>query len=120
MIHPIPDLPDNVVAVTATGTITAEDYESVIIPAIEQAHDKHGKIRMLYQIESDMCDYTAGALWDDTKVGLKHFAHFEKIAVVTDNGLITASIKTFAFLMPGEVRIFSNTELEEAKTWIVE
>jgi len=120
MIQTIPNLPDNVVAVSASGEITADDYEKVIIPAVELAHEKHGKIRMLYQIVSDMCDYTAGAMWDDTKVGLKHFTHFEKVAVVTDNKLITGGVKTFAFLMPGEVRVFSHAELEEAKTWIVE
>jgi len=120
MIQTIPDLPDNVVAVTASDTITADDYETVIIPAVEQAHEKHGKIRMLYQIESDVSDFTAGALWDDTKVGLKHFTHFEKIAVVTENNLIASSTKAFAFLVPGEVRVFANTELDEAKTWIVE
>jgi len=120
MIQSIPDLPDNVVAVTATGEITAADYENIIMPAVDLAHEKHGKIRMLYQVESDMCDYTAGAMWDDAKVGLKHFTHFEKIAVVTDNSLISGGVKTFAFLMPGEVRIFSHSELEEAKSWIVD
>lgn len=120
MIQTIPGLPDNVVAVIASGEITASDYENVIIPAVELAHEKHGRIRMLYQVESDMCDYTAGAMWDDAKVGLKHFTHFEKVAVITDNSLIAGGVKTFAFLMPGEVRVFQNAEIEKAKTWIVE
>lgn len=120
MIQTIPNLPDNVVAVIASGEITASDYETSIIPAMEQAHEKHGKIRMLYQVKSDMCDYTAGAMWDDAKVGLQHFTHFEKVAVVTDNRVITGGVKTFAFLIPGEVRVFRNDDLEKAKTWIVE
>lgn len=120
MIQSIPDLPDIVVAVTAVGKITAEDYEKVIIPAIETAHNKYGKIRMLYQMQSDLRDYSAGALWDDSKVGLKHFAHFEKIAVVTDHQMISTGVKAFAFLMPGEVAVFKDSELEEAKAWIIE
>ncbi len=33
MIDTIPDLPDNVLGFSAKGTVTAQDYESAIIPA---------------------------------------------------------------------------------------
>ena len=120
MLQIIPNLPGHVIAVTATGTITAEDYESVLIPALEQAHKQYGKIRMLYRFESTLGDYTAGALWDDAKVGLKHLAHFEKIALATDNRVIASSIKALGFLMPGEVRVFALDEMTAATAWIVE
>ena len=32
MVEKIPGLPDNVLGFTAKGTVTADDYESVIIP----------------------------------------------------------------------------------------
>jgi hypothetical protein len=35
MVEKIPDLPDNVLGFTAKGTVTASDYESVIIPAVD-------------------------------------------------------------------------------------
>ena len=35
MIEKIPDLPDSVLGFTAKGTVTEDDYESVIIPAVE-------------------------------------------------------------------------------------
>jgi hypothetical protein len=58
-------------------------------------------------------------MWDDTKVGLKHLTHFEKIAVVTDAEWIIRSIKVLGFMIPGEVKTFSNDQFDEAKTWIV-
>jgi hypothetical protein len=35
MIKKIPDLPNNILGFAAKGTITEKDYESVIIPAVE-------------------------------------------------------------------------------------
>ncbi len=120
MLQTISDLPDNVIGVTATGTITAEDYETVLIPAIERAHRQYGKIRMLYRFETTLGNYTAGALWDDAKAGLKHLTHFEKFALVTDNRVIASSVRALGFLTPGEVRIFALDEMAAATTWIVE
>ena len=57
-------------------------------------------------------------MWDDAKVGLKHLTHFEKIAVVTDDKWIVRMVKAFGFMMPGEVSLFSNEQLAEAKAWI--
>ena len=36
MIEKIPHLPDNVLGFTAKGTVTVNDYESIIIPAVEE------------------------------------------------------------------------------------
>jgi hypothetical protein len=120
MIQTIPDFPDNVVAVTASGEIDADDYANIIAPAVERARQKYDKIRMLYHVESNLRDYTPGALMGDAKLGLKQLTHFEKIAIVTDNKVIASTVKPLGFLMPGKVRVFPNAELEEAKTWIVE
>lgn len=120
MIQIIPDFPDNVVAVTASGEITASDYSDVIAPAIDKAREKHDKIRILYHVDANLRDYTPGALMGDAKIGLKQLTHFEKIAVVTDNKVIVSTVKPLGFLMPGKVRVFSDEELEAARSWIVE
>jgi hypothetical protein len=36
MVEKIPDLPDDVLGYTARGTATSDNYESVIIPALEE------------------------------------------------------------------------------------
>ena len=35
MIELIPDLPENVLGFSAKGEVTVEDYETVLIPAVE-------------------------------------------------------------------------------------
>ena len=114
----IPD--SNVVIITAKGKITNDDYEDAIVPAIEDTLKEYDKMRFLYVLGEDYNSFEGDAMWDDTKVGMKHLTHFEKIGVVTDEKWIRRSIKAFGFLMPGEVKLFHNEDLAEAKTWIIE
>ncbi len=120
MIETISGLPDNAVGVSAKGTVTAEDYESVIIPAVEKAFSNHDKIRLLYHIGEAFTGCEAGALWDDTKLYLKHFTGWERMAVVSDVEWVRTAVKIFGFGMPGELRLFHNNEFDEAKRWISE
>ncbi len=120
MIEKIPDLPDNVLGFTARGKVTANDYESVIIPAVETMFARQGKVRFLYHLGEDFSGIEAGAAWDDTKLGLKHFSGWERVALVSDADWIRWAVKIFGLAMPGHVRVFHNREFAEAKQWISE
>lgn len=120
MVEIIPNLPDTVLGFTAKGTVTASDYESVIIPAVEALFSRQRKVRFLYHLGQDLSGFEAGAMWDDAKLGLKHFSGWERIAVVSDLEWIRAAIRIFALAMPGSVRVFHNSELGEAIRWISE
>jgi len=84
MLEIIEGLPDNAVGFTAKGNVTAEDYETVLIPAVEEKLKKHEKVRLLYHLGEEFERFEAGAMWDDAKVGLGHITDWEKIAIVTD------------------------------------
>jgi hypothetical protein len=120
MVEKIPDLPDNVLGFTAKGTVTAKDYESVIVPAVEAIVSRRGKFRFLYHLGEDCSGFEAAALWDDAKVGLKHMADWERIAVVSDIDWIRWAVRLFGLAMPAHVRGFHNRELAEAKRWVSE
>jgi SpoIIAA-like len=120
MIEEIPDLPDNVLGFTAKGTVTANDYESVIIPAVEELFSRKDKVRFLYQLSEDFTGFEASAMWDDTKLGLKHLSGWERMAIVSDIEWVRAAIKIFGLIIPGQVRVFHNKELALATRWISE
>ena len=120
MVEQIPDLPDNVLGFTARGTVTANDYESVIIPALEAVFSRQDKVRFLYHLGEDFSGFEAAAMWDDAKLGLKHLSGWERMAVVTDVEWVRAAIKIFGIAIPGPIRVFHNSELAEAKQWITE
>lgn len=120
MIERIQGCPDNVLGFAARGVVTGADYESVIIPAVEEMLAHRQKIRFLYYLGEDFSGFDAKALWNDAKVGMQHYTSWERIAVVTDVGWIRAAIKAFRFLMPGLVRIFPNSEMAAAQQWLSE
>jgi SpoIIAA-like len=120
MIERIPGLPENVLGFDATGKVTADDYETVIIPAVEALFARERKARFLYHIGKGCTGFEAGAMWDDAKIGLRHLASWERMAVVTDTEWIRAAVKAFGILMPGHVRVFHDGQLDEAKRWVAE
>ncbi len=118
MIELLRDLPGEVVGFTASGQVTAHDYESVVIPAIEAKLKEHGKVRILYQIGSTFSGFSAGAVWDDAKLGITRLKAWEKIAVVTDVDWITGAVGLLGFAMTCPVKVFPNGRYTEALEWI--
>ena len=120
MLKVIEDLPDHVVGIRASGQVTAEDYQNVLVPEIEKRLSRHWRLRLLYVFGRDFEDFSAAAAWEDAKVGMRHFTHFERIAVVSDVEWLRRMVKVFGVLLPGEVRVFENSGLKEATAWISE
>ena len=114
MVEQIPDLPDHVLGFTGKETATADDYESVIVAAVEALFTRQSKVRFLYHLGEEFSGFEAAAMWDDTKLGLKHLAGWEKIALVSDVEWLRAAVKIFGLAIPGHVRVFHNRELAQA------
>jgi len=114
------DLPDNVLGVSTEGKITGEDYEKVLIPALEEKLKANKKINMLYHLGSNFSDFDLNAMLDDAKMGMKHLSAWEKIALVSDHDMINTFAKVFGYMLSCELRIFKNAEFEDARKWIIE
>lgn len=112
--------PDNVIAIRAVGEVTSRDYEDRLIPLVRKREAAHGSLRLLMQLGPDFENYTAGAMWDDARLGLTHWRSFGRVAVVSDIGWITRGMKMFAPLMPGEVAVFPTEAMDAARAWICE
>jgi len=116
----IRDLPATIVGVEAHEKVTADDYEKVLIPAVEAAAaaSSDGKIRLLYVLGPEFPEFTAGASWEDTKLGLGRLRHWERIAVVGDADWLRRAIHALSWAMPGEVRVFASNEIDNARAWV--
>lgn len=117
MLEPIEGAPEGVIAFKAVGNVEAADYEEVLTPAIESAISQHGKVRLVYELGPEYDGYSAGASWEDLKLGATHLAKWERCAIVTDHRLIRDAIRAFAMLMPGEIKVFPVVELDHALSW---
>jgi len=120
MIEKLVDFPPNTLAFSAKGTVTANDYETVIIPAVEAAFSQTNKVRLLYHLGPEFTEFEAAAMWDDAKIGLKHISGWERIAVVSDIEWIRLGVNVFRPVILGHVRVFHNSEFSEATRWITE
>lgn len=120
MIETLQGFPDNVIAVSCSGHVTRNDYETVLIPAVDAALSKHAKVRLLYRIDSEFTAIDPGAVIEDMSVGLSHLSRWERIAVVTDVVWIRTTIRAFAFLLPGTAKFFALADETKARDWIAE
>jgi hypothetical protein len=53
-------------------------------------------------------------------LGIKHRDAWERIAVVTDIEWLWRAFELFAWMVPGEMCLFRESEFEHAKTWLAE
>ena len=117
MIEVLENLPENVFGVEAIGTVTDDDYEQVIVPAIARQREELGKVRFVYVLGEQFDGWTLGALWDDAKLGIKDLGTLERIAVVTDKDWLQHTVKAFGRMVPGRLRVFGVAELDAAVAW---
>jgi len=110
-------LPRDVLGIEATGKITHADYQDILIPMAESAMAK-GRAKMLFVAGPDMTGISLEALWDDAAFGMRHWRDVGQVAVVTDHAWLRGAASLFTPFFPGEVRIFSLSELAAAKAWI--
>jgi hypothetical protein len=118
MISKINSAPSNVAAFRATGEVTKSDYDNVVIPGIDALVAKQDKINFLLVVDTEMKNFTLGALLKDLGVGLKHFTKWHKMAIVSEEGGVIKFTDFFSYIAPGEAKGFTHAELEEAKQWV--
>jgi len=104
--------------VSVTGKLTKEFYED-FVPTVEQQIAEYGKIRVLFAMR-DFHGWTAGALWEDIKLDLKHWRHIERLAIVGEKKWqhgMAVFCKPFTM---AKVRYFDQTEIAGARVWLEE
>ncbi len=109
--------PDNVLAFRAVGKVEKADYETRLDPAVEAMIAEQGEVRFVYVLGDEFDAYTAGATWEDTKLGIGHVSKWKRIAVVTDHDWVRHVVGMFAWMVPGEVKTFPVDDEKDAIAW---
>lgn len=117
MIEIIPGLPEDTVGYKLSGKVTADDYRSVVQPAVDAMLESQDKLKALIVEESD-AEFSSGAVWQDMKLGLANPFSWRKMAMVSDQGWWRRLTPLVSAMMPGEVKSFEPSELDAAKTWL--
>ncbi|NUR08448.1 MAG: STAS/SEC14 domain-containing protein [Nocardioidaceae bacterium] len=119
MIRVLDDMPPGTVGVEAVGKVTADDYRDVLGPVVQDALARKD-VRLLYVLGKEFDSYAPSAAWEDTKLWAGHLKGWKKVAVVSDADWLEHSVKAFAWLVPGDIKVFETDEVQEAKRWLVD
>ena len=121
MVERLTDMPPGTVGFRAAGEIEREDYDAVLVPELHRALERDGELRTLYVIE-DLDEIEPAALWADSRLGfdlgVRHHDAWVRSAIVTDIHWMARATRLFAWMIPGEARVFPLAELEQAKAWV--
>jgi hypothetical protein len=121
MVERLAGMPPGTIGFRAGGEIAREDYDKVLVPELRRALERGAGLRTLYVIE-DLDEIEPGALWADAKLGfnlgIRNHEAWVRSAIVTDVEWVARATKLFAWMIPGEARVFPLAELDQAKAWV--
>jgi hypothetical protein len=121
LIETVPDLPAGTLGFRASGKISSDEYRQMMEP-IYAALKRGEKLNIYFELAEDFHGLDSGALWQDLQaagsVGLKHRSSWERMALVTDKDWVRHGASAFGWLAPGELRLFEQSEGEEARAWL--
>ncbi len=103
----------------ASGRLTDNDYKNFLIPAVKEAIDESGQIRLLFQLDG-FRGWDIQAAWDDLIFGMEINNNVDKIAIVGDarwEEWVTRLVKAFTH---GEARHFHLDSVDQAWSWVKE
>ncbi|WP_432798498.1 STAS/SEC14 domain-containing protein [Poriferisphaera sp. WC338] len=106
---------DNTLGMYTAGKLTHDDYTR-IIPVIEKMIEKHGRIRLVVNMEK-YDGIELRALFDDLKFDIAHWRSYEKVAIVGHKKWQKQMTKISNLIMNGELRYFDQSDIEEAWIW---
>lgn len=117
MITILNDAPENVAAFNATGEVTKEDFENLVIPYVKNKVEQFDELNYLLYLDTDLSNFTMGAWLQDVLLGIKNITKWNRAAIVTDEEGVQNFTDIFSVLMPGEFKSFPKENLYNALYW---
>ena len=120
MIERVEEMPPGTLGLRASGKLSRDDYREVLEPALQEAVESGG-IRLVFVL-TDFEGLEPGAWIEDIKTGLRAWvrdhAAWKRFALVTDVEWVAKAMHAFAWMAPGEVRVWGLDGLDEAREWV--
>jgi len=117
MIEVMDGFPGEVLAVRASGRMSASDYRDILIPEALMNVERHGSLRMIFLVDEGFQGFTPAGWWADVRLGVRHWGEFGRVAIVTDLEPVATAARLFRHLFRHSVRIFRLQALDEARRW---
>lgn len=112
--HPESDLLD----IRVTGKMSKADYQS-LGPLLNERLTRKPPPPVLVVIDDFEGFDSFGALVEDVKLGVKHYGHMGRMALVGDRAWQKWMARIASPFAGAEIRYFDHAELEQAQVWAV-
>ena len=119
MIERISGLPEGIDGIRCAGKLTREEYDTVVLPIVDDALRQDRRLRVLVEI-TGFDGITPSAAFEDINLGLRALSSWAGCAVVTDVAWIGNVMPFTAFLMPFPVHRFPTADRERAVQWLTD
>ena len=103
-------------AIHVSGKLAKADYEH-FVPEFERLFQEHGKLRVLFDM-ADFHGWEAGALWEDTKFAIHHYADIERLAMVGEKKWQKGMATFCKPFTKATIRYFDHADAAEARNWL--
>jgi SpoIIAA-like len=122
MIERITEMPAGTVGFRVAGQVEREDYRDVLVPELRRALVAGGGLRTLYLIDRGSGRDRAGGAVGRRQARLRsRRPPPRRLGALSDRhrlGLDGPRHRLFAWMIPGEARVFETAELDSAKQWV--
>lgn len=108
------------VAFRATGEVTKEDFDQIILPAVAELVQRTDKLNYLLVLDTPLKNFTLSAWIKDALLGLNNLTKWNRCAIVSDSDGINSFTNLFGKVMPGEFKGYKPEQLKEAINWVSE
>ncbi len=102
--------------VSITGKLEKSDYD-LFVPMLEAGIKAHSKINLLIELH-DFHGWSAGAAWEDTKFGVRHFNDIQRLAIVGDHDWEKNLARFVKVFSRAKVKYFDKKESKKAHQWV--
>lgn len=120
MVERIEDMPPRTIGLRASGKLSVDDYRDALEPALREGVES-GELRLMFVL-TDFDGLEPGAWIEDAKTGLGAWVHdrstWKRFALVSDVEWVAKAMRMFAWMAPGEARVFDLGQEGEARTWV--
>lgn len=113
------EIHDNLLYMEITKPITKSGYEENFLPQLQKVKDKYGEIRSFIYYK-EFKGWEEKAALNDMYAILKYGKYYKKIAMVNPPTKEIAKFKVHEKLLHGEIKMFDESEYDQALAWVKE
>jgi len=120
MIKELRNIPNTMVGFVVSDEVTKEDFDSVVLPAVQELVQRTNKLNYLLVVDTSLKNFQLGAWLRDAMLGLNNIDTWNRASIVSDSEGIKWLTELFSKVVPGQFKGFEHNDFDKAIKWASE